>query len=84
MIKLVSKKEEVKTALMVGSRVTFIGNLPGGQWDNYSGWSKVGSMFGTITKINKVNALITFITILVWGYFPTTNSVTSSGFIHFN
>jgi hypothetical protein len=58
MIKLVSKKEELKTALMVGSRVTFIGNLPGGQWDNYSGWSKVGSMFGTITKINKVNALV--------------------------
>jgi hypothetical protein len=58
MIKLISKKEELKTALMVGSRVTFIGNLPGGHYDNYSGWSKVGSMFGTITKINKVNAFV--------------------------
>jgi hypothetical protein len=58
MIKLISKKEELKTALMVGSRVTFIGNLPGGQWDNYSGWSKVGSMYGVIIKIHKVNAIV--------------------------
>ena len=49
MIKLVSKKEELKTALMVGSRVTFIGNLPGGHYDNYSGYTKVGSMYGIIT-----------------------------------
>lgn len=58
MIKLVSKKEEVKTVLMVGSRVTFIGNLPGGHYDNYSGYSKVGNIFGTIIKISKVNALV--------------------------
>ena len=58
MIKLISKKEEVKTALMVGSRVTFIGNLPGGHYDNYIGYTKVGSMYGVITKIHKVNAIV--------------------------
>jgi hypothetical protein len=58
MIKLISKKEELKTALMVGSRVTFIGNLPGGHYDNYSGYTKVGSIYGVITKIHKVNAIV--------------------------
>jgi hypothetical protein len=57
-MKLVSQIETVKTPLVVGSKVTFIGNLPGGEFDRYSGYSKVGSMFGTVTKVMKVNALV--------------------------
>ena len=57
-MKLVSKIETVKTPLVVGSKVTFIGNLPGGFYDNYSGYSKVGSMFGTVVKTMKVKALV--------------------------
>ena len=52
-MKLISKKEELRTAVEVGSRVTFIGELLGGERDNYSGWSKMGSMFGTVSKVNK-------------------------------
>ena len=57
-MKLVSQIETVKTPLVVGSKVTFIGNLPGGYYDNYSGYSKVGSMFGTVVKVMRVKALV--------------------------
>ena len=57
-MKLVSQIETVKTPLVVGSKVTFIGNLPGGYYDNYSGYSKVGSMFGTVVKTMRVKALV--------------------------
>ena len=57
-MKLVSQIETVKTPLVVGSKVTFIGNLPGGYYDNYSGYSKIGSMFGTVVKTMKVKALV--------------------------
>jgi len=57
-MKLVSQIETVKTPLVVGSKVTFIGNLPGGYYDNYSGYSKMGSMFGTVIKVMKVKALV--------------------------
>jgi hypothetical protein len=52
-MKLVSDIKKVETPLVVGSRVTFIGNLPGGYYDNYSGYSKRGSMFGTVIKVMK-------------------------------
>lgn len=57
-MKLVSQIETVKTPLVVGSKVTFMGNLPGGYYDNYSGYTKMGSMFGTVIKVMKVKALI--------------------------
>jgi len=57
-MKLVRQIETVKTPLVVGSKVTFIGDLPGGEFDNYSGYSKVGSMFGTVFKVMKVKALV--------------------------
>ena len=57
-MKLVSQIETVKTPLVVGSKVTFMGNLPGGYYDNYSGYTKIGSMFGTVTKVMKVKALV--------------------------
>ena len=57
-MKLVSQIETVKTPLVVGSKVTFIGNLPGGYYDNYSGYSKIGSMFGTVVKVMRVKALV--------------------------
>ena len=57
-MKLVSQIETVKTPLVVGSKVTFMGNLPGGYYDNYSGYTKMGSMFGTVIKVMKVKALV--------------------------
>jgi hypothetical protein len=57
-MKLVSQIETVKTPLVVGSKVTFIGNLPGGHFDNYSGYSRRGSMFGTVIELKRVNALV--------------------------
>jgi hypothetical protein len=50
------KTSETKllTAIVVGSRITFIGDLPGGDYDNYSGYSNRGAMYGTVVKINKV------------------------------
>jgi hypothetical protein len=55
MSKLIKTAESQKTlyGITVGSRVTFQGNLPGGFHDNYSGYSKVGAMYGTVIKINK-------------------------------
>jgi len=55
MSKLIKTAESQKTlyAITVGSRVTFQGNLPGGFYDNYSGYSNVGAMYGTVIKINK-------------------------------
>jgi hypothetical protein len=57
-MKLVSKIETVKTPLVVGSKVTFKGNLAGGYNDNFSGYSKVGARFGTVVKTMKVKALV--------------------------
>jgi hypothetical protein len=54
-----AKQEEIKTPIEVGSKVTFIGNLPGGYWDNYSGYSNRGSMYGIVTKASKVNCQVT-------------------------
>ena len=44
------------TPIQLGDKVTFIGDLPGGYYDNYSGYSKRGNMFGVVIKIHKVNA----------------------------
>ncbi len=45
-----------------GDRVTWIGNLPGGYWDNNCGmgstYSNQGSLYGVVAKLWKVNALI--------------------------
>jgi hypothetical protein len=57
-MKLVRQIETVKTPLVVGSKVTFISNLPGGYNDNFSGYSKKGSMFGTVVKTMRVKALV--------------------------
>lgn len=46
---------QAKTTITVGSQVTFIGNLPGGYHDNYSGYSNRGAMYGTVIKVSKVN-----------------------------
>jgi len=51
---LIKTSEPTKYAIMVGSRVTFIGDLPGGYYDNYSGYSRKGAMYGTVVKINKI------------------------------
>ena len=51
-----------KTQINVGNRVTWIGNLPGGYWDNNGGmgcsYSNRGSLYGVVAKLWKVNALI--------------------------
>jgi hypothetical protein len=57
-MKLVRQIETVKTPLVVGSKVTFIGNLPGGYNDNFSGYSKKGSRFGTVVYMKRVNAMV--------------------------
>jgi len=45
-----AKESEIKTPIEIGSKVTFIGDLPGGYYDNYSGWSNRGSVYGTVIK----------------------------------
>ena len=47
-----------KTPITNGSRVTFEGNLPGGYYDNYSGYSKVGAIYGTVVEMKKVNCIV--------------------------
>jgi hypothetical protein len=51
---LIKTSEPTKYAIMVGSRVTFTGNLPGGYYDNYSGYTERGALYGTVVKINKI------------------------------
>ena len=50
-----AKKLEVQTPITIGSKVTFFGNLPGGYYDNYSGWSNQGAVYGIVIKKFKVN-----------------------------
>ena len=54
-----SANQEVKTQIELGARVTFTGNLPGGHYDNYAGYSKVGALYGTVTRMLKVNCEVT-------------------------
>jgi hypothetical protein len=60
MAKLITTKQPTKTPIQLGSRVTFEGNLPGGYYDNYSGYSKRGAIYGTVTggpAINRKNGI---------------------------
>jgi len=50
-----ASQEQLKSKIEVGTRVTFHGNLPGGYWDNYSGYSKQGALYGTVVKVHRVN-----------------------------
>jgi hypothetical protein len=53
-----AKQEEIKTPIEVGCKVTFIGDLPGGYYDNYSGYSNRGAIYGTVIKVSKVNCQV--------------------------
>jgi hypothetical protein len=53
-----AKQSEVKTPIEIGSKVTFIGNLPGGYYDNYSGYSNRGAVYGTVIKKFTVNCQV--------------------------
>jgi hypothetical protein len=59
MATIISKKENTnKTSITINSRVTFRGCLPGGYWDNYSGYSKMGPIYGTVVKMKRVNCIV--------------------------
>jgi len=59
MATLIKKAQKAETTkIQKGMKVSFEGNLPGGYYDNYSGYSKVGSIYGTVTKVNKVTAIV--------------------------
>jgi hypothetical protein len=58
MAKLITTKQPTKTPIILGSRVTFQGCLPGGYWDNYSGYSKMGALYGTVIKMKRVNCVV--------------------------
>jgi hypothetical protein len=59
MAKVISKPENSnKSSITLDSRVTFNGNQPGGYWDNYSGYSKFGPIYGTVVKMKKVNCIV--------------------------
>lgn len=51
-MKQLAATQTATTEIKVGSKVTFLGHLPGGFYDNYSGYSKIGSLFGTVVKVN--------------------------------
>ena len=53
-----AKQSELKTPIEIGSKVTFIGDLPGGYYDNYSGYSKQGAVYGTVIKKFTVNCQV--------------------------
>ena len=53
-----AKLAQATTPITVGSKVTFIGDLPGGYYDNYSGYSNRGAMYGTVIKVSKVNCQV--------------------------
>ena len=53
-----ANQEEIKTPIEVGSKVTFIGDLPGGYYDNYSGYSNRGAIYSTVIKVSKVNCQV--------------------------
>lgn len=58
MPKLLSKKQSEKTPIKIGSRVTFIGNLPGGDYDNYYGYTKRGAIYATVVATKRVNCIV--------------------------
>jgi hypothetical protein len=53
-----AKQEEIKTPIEIGSKVTFIGDLPGGYYDNYSGYSNRGPIYGEVIKVSKVSCQV--------------------------
>jgi hypothetical protein len=58
MATLIKTKDQTKTAITVGTRVTFQGNLPGGYYDNYTGYTNKGALYGTVVKVHKVNCIV--------------------------
>jgi len=51
-------KTAKKAPIEIGSKVTFTGNLPGGFYDNYSGYSNRGAIYGTVIKKFSVNCQV--------------------------
>ena len=54
---LIKKAEVVKSTIKLNDRVTFYGNLPNSNYDNYYGYDK-GQIYGIVIKMSKVNAIV--------------------------
>lgn len=58
MATLIKTAKQTETPIEIGSKVTFIGDLPGGYYDNYSGYTNRGSVYGIVTKKFIVNCQV--------------------------
>ena len=55
---LIKKAEVVKSTIKLNDRVTFYGNLPNSNYDNYYDRYDKGQIYGIVIKMSKVNAIV--------------------------